>query len=62
MGQWQKNGLILVVTDYEIIHQVLSRAQVLFSALASGFDQLHLGSNLEGLEDAIRYGETVGDR
>ncbi|KAJ3575904.1 hypothetical protein NP233_g779 [Leucocoprinus birnbaumii] len=38
------------------------RAQVLFCGLAAPFDQAHLSSNLERLGEAIRYGETAGDR
>ncbi|KAF9454975.1 dual-domain HisK/Mak2 protein kinase [Macrolepiota fuliginosa MF-IS2] len=38
------------------------RAQVLFCALASGFDQTHLRSNIIRLEEAVRYGDTAGDR
>jgi len=39
-----------------------SRVRVLFCGLIAGFDQAHLGSHLELLGEAVRYGETVGDR
>ncbi|KAF5355680.1 hypothetical protein D9756_004007 [Leucocoprinus leucothites] len=38
------------------------RAQVLFCGLIAGFDQAHLSSNLERLREAVRYGDTAGDR
>ncbi|KAF7784549.1 hypothetical protein Agabi119p4_714 [Agaricus bisporus var. burnettii] len=38
------------------------RVQVLFCSLVSGFDQIHLKSNLDRLEEAVQYGETAGDR
>lgn len=41
---------------------VTSRVQVLFCSLVSGFDQIHLKSNLDRLEEAVQYGETAGDR
>jgi hypothetical protein len=39
-----------------------SRAQVLFCALVSGYEQTHLRLNIPRLEEAIQYGETAGDR
>ncbi|KIL70561.1 hypothetical protein M378DRAFT_194875 [Amanita muscaria Koide BX008] len=38
------------------------RAQVLFCAMVSGFDNVHVRSNLPRLDDAIKYGSGAGDR
>jgi len=49
--------------DPVIAHStLLSRVQVLFCSLIAGFDQAHLGSHLGLLSEAVRYGETAGDR
>jgi hypothetical protein len=39
-----------------------SRAQVLFCAMVSGFDSVHIRANLPRLEEAIKYGQSAGDR
>lgn len=52
----------LVSIKRHFSHCAHSRAQVLFCALVSGFDQIHLRSNIDRLEEAVRYGETAGDR
>ncbi|KAK2461712.1 hypothetical protein APHAL10511_006175 [Amanita phalloides] len=38
------------------------RAQVLFCAMVSGFDNVHVSANLPRLEEAIKYGSGAGDR
>ncbi|PFH54726.1 hypothetical protein AMATHDRAFT_268 [Amanita thiersii Skay4041] len=38
------------------------RAQVLFCAMVSGFDNIHVRVNLPRLEEAIKYGSGAGDR
>ncbi|KAF8746288.1 hypothetical protein AX14_000082 [Amanita brunnescens Koide BX004] len=38
------------------------RAQVLFCAMVSGFDNVHVRANLPRLEEAIKYGSGAGDR
>jgi hypothetical protein len=38
------------------------RALVLFCAMVSGYDTVHIRSNIPRLEEAIRYGESAGDR
>ncbi|KAF9015434.1 dual-domain HisK/Mak2 protein kinase [Cyathus striatus] len=38
------------------------RANLLYCALVSGFDSVHIRSNLPKLEEAIKYGNTAGDR
>ncbi|KIY45235.1 dual-domain HisK/Mak2 protein kinase [Fistulina hepatica ATCC 64428] len=37
-------------------------AQVLFVALVSGFDNIHLRANIARLEEAYKYGNSAGDR
>lgn len=39
-----------------------SRALVLFSAMVSGFDNVHIRANLARLEDAKKYGQSAGDK
>jgi hypothetical protein len=39
-----------------------SRALVLFCAMVSGFDSVHVRANLSRLEEAIKYGSSAGDR
>ena len=41
---------------------LFSRVRVLFCGLIASFDQVHLGTHLELLGEAARYGETAGDR
>ncbi|KAF8167825.1 hypothetical protein B0H34DRAFT_645007 [Crassisporium funariophilum] len=38
------------------------RAQVLFCAMVSGFDNVHVRTNLPRLEQAVKYGNSAGDR
>ncbi|KAF9473185.1 hypothetical protein BDN70DRAFT_997771 [Pholiota conissans] len=38
------------------------RAQVLFCSMVSGFDNMHIRANLPRLEQAIKYGNSAGDR
>ncbi|CAA7259981.1 unnamed protein product [Cyclocybe aegerita] len=38
------------------------RAQVLFCAMVSGFDNVHIRANLPRLEQAVKYGSSAGDR
>ncbi|KAF8349828.1 hypothetical protein F5887DRAFT_942564 [Amanita rubescens] len=38
------------------------RAQVLFCAMVSGFDNVHVRANLPRLEEAIKHGSGAGDR
>ncbi|KII94402.1 hypothetical protein PLICRDRAFT_695401 [Plicaturopsis crispa FD-325 SS-3] len=42
--------------------QELCRAQVLFSMMVSGFDSVHIRANLPRLENALKYGNSAGDR
>ena len=39
-----------------------SRAQVLFCSMVSGFDNMHIRANLPRLEQAVKYGNSAGDR
>ena len=39
-----------------------SRAQFLFSIMVSGFDNVHIRANVPRLEQAIKYGQSAGDR
>ncbi len=41
---------------------VLSRALLLFSTMVSGFDNVHIRANVPRLEEAIKYGQSAGDR
>ncbi|TFK40893.1 dual-domain HisK/Mak2 protein kinase [Crucibulum laeve] len=38
------------------------RAQVLYCAMVSGFDNVHVRANLPRLEEAFKYGNSAGDR
>ncbi|KDQ54896.1 hypothetical protein JAAARDRAFT_196280 [Jaapia argillacea MUCL 33604] len=38
------------------------RAQVLFCGMVSGYDNVHIRANLPRLEQAIKYGNSAGDR
>lgn len=38
------------------------RAQVLFCSMISGFDNVHIRANLPRLEQAVKYGNSSGDR
>ncbi|TFK76709.1 dual-domain HisK/Mak2 protein kinase [Pluteus cervinus] len=38
------------------------RAQVMYSAMVSGYDSTHVRSILPGLEEAVKYGNSSGDR
>ncbi|KAF8061003.1 hypothetical protein FPV67DRAFT_1673829 [Lyophyllum atratum] len=38
------------------------RAQVLYCAMVSGYDSVHIRANIPRLEDAIKYGNGAGDR
>ncbi|KAI1786301.1 histidine kinase [Ganoderma leucocontextum] len=38
------------------------RAQFLFSIMVSGFDNVHIRANVPRLEQAIKYGQSAGDR
>lgn len=40
----------------------LSRALLLFSTMVSGFDNVHIRANVPRLEEAIKYGQSAGDR
>ncbi|KAJ3003995.1 hypothetical protein NUW54_g5022 [Trametes sanguinea] len=40
----------------------LSRALLLFSIMVSGFDNVHIRANVPRLEEAIKYGQSAGDR
>ena len=39
-----------------------SRALLLFSTMVSGFDNVHIRANVPRLEEAIKYGQSAGDR
>ena len=39
-----------------------SRALLLFSTMVSGFDNVHIRANIPRLEEAIKYGQSAGDR
>lgn len=39
-----------------------SRALVLFSSMVSGFDNVHIRTNLTRLEEALKYGQSAGDK
>ncbi|OSX67898.1 hypothetical protein POSPLADRAFT_1043081 [Postia placenta MAD-698-R-SB12] len=38
------------------------RALVLFSSMVSGFDNVHIRANLARLEEAMKYGQSAGDK
>ncbi|OCH84424.1 histidine kinase [Obba rivulosa] len=38
------------------------RALVLFSSMVAGFDNVHIRANLARLEEAMKYGQSAGDR
>ncbi|KAH9921391.1 histidine kinase [Fomitopsis serialis] len=38
------------------------RALVLFSSMVSGFDNVHIRANLTRLEEALKYGQSAGDK
>ncbi|EPS99596.1 hypothetical protein FOMPIDRAFT_1147208 [Fomitopsis schrenkii] len=38
------------------------RALVLFSSMVSGFDNVHIRTNLTRLEEALKYGQSAGDK
>ncbi|PPQ67388.1 hypothetical protein CVT25_005967 [Psilocybe cyanescens] len=38
------------------------RAQVLFCSMVSGFDNVHIRANIPRLEQAVKYGNSAGDR
>ena len=53
------------LSSYEIRRSwtsIYSRAQVLFCSMVSGFDNVHIRANLPRLEQAIKYGNSAGDR
>ena len=39
-----------------------SRALLLFCALVSGYDGVHIRTNVARLEEALKYGQSAGDR
>lgn len=39
-----------------------SRSLLLFSALVSGYDGVHIRTNVARLEEALKYGQSAGDR
>ena len=39
-----------------------SRALVLYSAMVAGFDSVHIRANLPRLQEALKLGESAGDR
>lgn len=47
----------MLVTDHPT-----SRALVLFSSMVSGFDNVHIRANLTRLEEALKYGQSAGDK
>lgn len=49
----------LTLAYFVILH---SRAQVLFCAMVSGYDSVHVRVNIPRLEEAIKYGNSAGDR
>lgn len=45
-----------------VIDHPTSRALVLFSSMVSGFDNVHIRANLTRLEEALKYGQSAGDK
>jgi hypothetical protein len=41
---------------------ICSRAIVLFAAMVAPFDNVHIRVNIPRLDDAIKYGNSSGDR
>jgi hypothetical protein len=39
-----------------------SRAHVLYSAMVSGYDNVHIRANLDRMQMAMQYGHSAGDR
>lgn len=39
-----------------------SRALLLFVSFISGYDNVHIRTNLPRVEDALKYGQSAGDR
>jgi hypothetical protein len=63
MGAVEKNGEDTDTACVQCSDIVLcSRAQVLFCAMVSGFDSVHVRANLPRLEEAVKYGNSAGDR
>jgi len=56
------NGKIIVLLALSFPKYSSSRAQVLFCAMVSGFDNVHVRTNLPRLEEAIKHGSGAGDR
>lgn len=62
MAVVEKNGKVTYFELCPLPHASSSRAQVLFCAMVSGFDSTHIRANLPRLEEAIKYGNSAGDR
>ncbi|KAF8630202.1 hypothetical protein AX15_003056 [Amanita polypyramis BW_CC] len=54
--------LALHIADKHGNNSEKCRAQVLFCAMVSGFDNVHVRANLPRLEEAMKYGSGAGDR
>ena len=54
----------VTLTWFDLLTMCLlsSRAQVLFCAMVSGFNNVHIRANVPRLEEAIKYGQSAGDR
>jgi len=57
-----KNGEIWFFFPIVPYIDKVSRAQVLFCSMVSGFDNVHIRANLPRLEQAVKYGNSAGDR
>ncbi|KZT06226.1 histidine kinase [Laetiporus sulphureus 93-53] len=54
--------LALRIADQHGTSYEKCRALVLFSSMVAGFDTVHIRANLARLEEAIKYGQSAGDR
>lgn len=64
-GRVSRSGEHVSKADTSALIELLSRcsrAQFLFSIMVSGFDNVHIRANVPRLEQAIKYGQSAGDR
>ena len=59
---WRKMVCIRLSHCANLIRMIYSRVQVLFCSMVSGFDNVHIRANLPLLDQAIKYGNSSGDR
>lgn len=62
MEVMEKNGELRSDQSQSTLVKLLSRAQVLYCAMVSGFDNIHIRANIPRLEEAVKFGNSAGDR